>query len=91
MDINNKVFAFEGDIIPNDVKFEYKIEWSKFQGIEQFTRITIYKGNGDGERLRFYGENLPTFIKELQMLCEFMKSNGLLIVEDDEENLDKEG
>lgn len=90
-------FQFEGDLIkPKTI--EYRVRWNLLRyrvtptnehgHFSSDARVTITKEKGMSGTfgsIELLGSELPKFIKELQTLVEFMKNDGLLTEEDQDE------
>jgi len=85
MTMKSKEFKFKGSKITYRPLI-YTINWEKYLADSV---VTIERPSSIDNMCKDYlhlsGKDIPKFIKELQTLVEFMKNDGLL-VEDDEEN-----
>ncbi len=84
-----KEFKFKGDKITNQ-QMEYTINWDNFIGGSTVTISHFNSMFGSNEQLRLSAKDVPLFIKELQTLVEFMKNDGLLVEDDEEEDKDED-
>lgn len=88
MTFKAKEFKFRGDKITCQ-PMEYTINWSVLTGGPTVTISRLDTALGSSRQLRFSAKEIPLFIKELQMLTEFMKNDGLLVEDEEEEAKDK--
>ena len=73
-----KEFKFNGDKIKTR-PIEYTIHW---EDLFQDSIVILSRGL---DHLNLAGREIPKLIKELQTLAEFMKNDGLMLIEDSEE------
>lgn len=79
MIIKGKEFKFKSSLI-DYMPLEYSVHWEKYIAGSD---VTITRSNGLYEGvLHIDGRELQKFIKELQILVEFMKNDGLLVEEE---------
>ena len=90
MTIKSKEFKFKGAQITYR-PLTYTIKWEKPLAD---SAVTIERSSSiDGIRadyLQFSGKDIPKFIKELQTLVEFMKNDGLLVENEEEEDTNED-
>ena len=89
MVIKAKEFKFRGDKI-TCTPTEYTINWTDFIDGPIVTISQLDNTLGGNRQLRFSAKDIPLFIKELQTLTEFMKNDGLLVDDEEEEAKDED-
>lgn len=83
MKIKTQEFKFNGDKIKTR-PIEYRVHWGYYFAD---SIVTISRGL---DHLDLQGRDIPKFIKELQTLVEFMKNDGLLVEDEEEEAKDED-
>lgn len=88
--MKSKEFKFKGSQITYR-PLTYTINWEKYLAD---SAVTIERSSSiDGmhtDYLHLSGKDIPKFIKELQTLVEFMKNDGLLIEDEEEDKEDED-
>ena len=85
MIIKAKEFKFRSDSVSCQPT-EYTINWSDVMG----ESIVTISSRGSNRQFILSANDIPEFIKELQTLVEFMKNDGLLVENEEEEVKDED-
>lgn len=84
MIVKAKEFKFRSDKITCQ-PIEYTINWDDVIGGSVVTISRFDRTFGSNGQFRLSAKEIPFFIKELQTLMEFMKNDGLLVEDEEEE------